>query len=272
MLGRGTAKALAQLKNTDTRAPVLLYYSLKEEVTLQCNPSQSGLGAALFQNGSQVAYASRALTDAKTRYVQIEKELMAIVFACEIFDAYIYGREVTTVETDHKPLQAIIQKPLHAAPQLLQRMLLRLQKYHLNVKHKKGQDMHLSDTLSRALLSEVNTSEFVRELENIDQKPLLRDSDSRWQQIQHASANDPVLQQLRSVIQNGKPPKRSDVSQSLYPYFDIRDELSSPHCPSKKTTPASRARYKTFVQGCSRSLRFKWSNIAGNIRLFPQLH
>ena len=52
---------------------------MKEEVTLQCDASQFGLGAALMQNGQPVAYASRALTEAETRYAQIEK---AIVFAC----------------------------------------------------------------------------------------------------------------------------------------------------------------------------------------------
>ena len=63
-----------------TRTPVL-----NEEVTIQCDASLSGLGAALLQKGQPVAYASRALTPAETRYAQIEKELLAIVFACEIF-------------------------------------------------------------------------------------------------------------------------------------------------------------------------------------------
>ena len=49
----------------------LRYYNLKEEVTLQCDASQSGLGAVLTQNGQPVAYASRALTPAETRYAQI---------------------------------------------------------------------------------------------------------------------------------------------------------------------------------------------------------
>ena len=59
--------------------PVLRYDNLEEEVTLQCDASQFGLGAALLQNGQPVAYASRALTGAETRYAQIEKELLAIV-------------------------------------------------------------------------------------------------------------------------------------------------------------------------------------------------
>ena len=51
-------------------------------VITMCDASQTGLGASLLQNGQPVAYASRALTDTETRYAQIEKELLAIVFAC----------------------------------------------------------------------------------------------------------------------------------------------------------------------------------------------
>ena len=69
------------------------------------------------------------------RYAQIEKELLAILHGCEHFHQYIYGR---TVETDHKPLEAIVTKPLYRAPIRLQRMLLRLQQYDISVVHKPG--------------------------------------------------------------------------------------------------------------------------------------
>ena len=103
-----------------------------------------------------MAYASKALTSAETRYAQIEKESLGIVFACERFDTYIYGRDAVTVETDHKPLEAIVRKALNAASQRLQRMLLRLQRYSLNVYYKKGKEMFLVDTLSRPLTPEAN--------------------------------------------------------------------------------------------------------------------
>ena len=47
------------------------YYNNQEQVTLQCDASQSGLGAVLLQQGQPVAYASRALTSAETQYAQI---------------------------------------------------------------------------------------------------------------------------------------------------------------------------------------------------------
>ena len=98
--------------------------------------SQHGLGAALLPKGQPVAYASRALTPVESKYAQIEKELLAIVFACERFKAYMFGHDLVNMETDQKPLEAIVLNPLHAAP--LHRMLLRLQKFNLQIKYQKG--------------------------------------------------------------------------------------------------------------------------------------
>ena len=77
-----------------------------------------------------MAYASRALTDTETRYAQIEKEMLAIVYALEKFNQFTFGRHVT-VYSDHKPLEAILKKPLARAPRRLQGMIMRLQMYDL---------------------------------------------------------------------------------------------------------------------------------------------
>ena len=72
------------------------------------------------------------------------------------------------VETDPKPLESIVLKSLNSAPKRLQRMLLRLQKYNLQVKYKKGKKMFLADTLSRAYLPEVHTCDVSQQLESVD--------------------------------------------------------------------------------------------------------
>ena len=77
--------------------------------------SKSGLGAVCLQDGSPVAYASRVMTKTESRYAQIEKELLAAVFACTKFYDFTYGNKVV-IETDHKPLITIVKKPLHIAP------------------------------------------------------------------------------------------------------------------------------------------------------------
>ena len=43
-----------------------IYYDVTKEVTLQCDASQSGVGAALLQEGHPVAFTSRALTSTES--------------------------------------------------------------------------------------------------------------------------------------------------------------------------------------------------------------
>ena len=249
-------------------AHVLRYYSLKDEVTVQCDASGTGLGACLTQNGQPVAYASRALTKTEIQYAQIEKELLAIVFACEHFDAYLYGRDLVTVESDHKPLENIVRKPLINAPQRLQRMLLRLQRYSLKVTYRKGKEMFLADTLSRAHSNCSDISQLEEPVfENIDHKELLPVSHERWEQITKASRDDHVLQVLRETIRNGWPNQRQQVPHCVRPYFDFCDELTIQGdlvfkgmrlvVPSALRTELIRTTHSTHIgmEGCLRRMR-----------------
>lgn len=100
-----------------------------------------------MQADEPVAFASRSLTIAQKKYIQIEKE----IHGYETFHQYIYRRTVQ-VETDLKLLEIVFQKPLYRAPQRLQRMLLRLKKYGLQVTYKPGKELILADALSWAYL------------------------------------------------------------------------------------------------------------------------
>ena len=140
--------AFEKIKDLGTWVPLLKYYSPTEELTVQCDASEKGLGAALMQNGQPIAFASRALTDPETRYTQTEMEMLAVVFVLQKFDQYIYGRPVT-IQSDHKPLAAISTKLLRSVPKRLQGMLLKVHKYDVSIIYKPGPKMYLADTLSR---------------------------------------------------------------------------------------------------------------------------
>ena len=128
---------------------MLSYYSLKDEVIIQCDTSWSGLDPALIQLGQPVALALHALIPAETPYAQIE-ELLNIIYASEKFDAYVYGQMEVCIHSDHKPLEFIFKKPLNTAPMHLQCIT-------------KGTDMFLADTPSRVYLTE-NRGNFVHSL------------------------------------------------------------------------------------------------------------
>ena len=111
--------AIDKLKHTLTNSPVLQYFNPDKLITIQTDASQSGIGSCLLQEGHPVIYASRSLTTAEQNYAQIEKELLAIVFACEQFHQFVYGNDIV-VQSDHKPLEAIMTKPLSRAPPRIQ--------------------------------------------------------------------------------------------------------------------------------------------------------
>ena len=99
---------------------------MNKPVTLQSDASKSGLGACLLQEGQVVAYASKAPVGPELHYAQVEKELLAVVFATSRFHQYIYGKDIEA-QTDHKPLEIIMKKPIGKATARVQRMMLKLQ-------------------------------------------------------------------------------------------------------------------------------------------------
>jgi len=222
-------KAFITIKQYLADAPVSKYYDVNEEVTIQCDASETGLGAVHMQKGQPITYASRALTDTETRYAQIEKELLAIVWSANKFDQYILGRDCVHIESDHEPLKAVFNKPVHKSPKRLQRMLMALQNYSLDVQYKKGELIWISDALSRAYR---NTTEFVQHdtslvcsIEEIDQSENLSIAPYRIAEFRGETANDAVMQSLIASIKSGWAPSKKQCDPVLTPYYDKRSEL-----------------------------------------------
>ena len=213
------------LKQLITGAPTLKYYDVNKAITLSVDASSEGIGAVILQDERPVAYGSRALTDCQQRYAQIEKELLAIVYGCEKFHQYLYGREVQ-VESDHKPLESIFKKPLHQAPMRLQRMLLRLQKYNISVSYKPGKELHIADALSRAYLREQKEDLLDEELQVNWITPQLPISEEKLEVFRNATAQDSVLQELKNMTMRGWPKDRSAVPDSVQPFWTFREEIS----------------------------------------------
>ena len=61
---------------------LLGYYDQRKEVIVQADASLRGLGTCLIQDGKPIAFASKSLTGAESRYANIKRELLAVVFAC----------------------------------------------------------------------------------------------------------------------------------------------------------------------------------------------
>ena len=157
------------LKSSLKADPVLQFFDPSKPIRVSSDASKSGLGAVILQQHDDkwlpVAYASPAMTEAECRYAQIEKETLAIVFACNRFDQYLYAQSFN-IETDHKPLVAIFSKPLNDCPPRIQRLRLKLQRYDFELSYTPGKEMFVADELSRnfskSTIPDSNTEEDVR--------------------------------------------------------------------------------------------------------------
>jgi len=134
-----------------------------------------------------VCYASRSLNSAEKNYAQIEKELLAIVYGCTKFHQYVYGKKVK-VQTD---------------PQRLQRMMLRLQRYDLQVEYEPGKNLFIADTLSRAPEESNETSANTKdefEVLTLENMPI---SEVKLEHFKDATRKDVTLQKLKTTVESG---------------------------------------------------------------------
>jgi hypothetical protein len=225
-------KAWEDLKKLISSPPVLQFYDPKKPIKLSSDASKNGLGAVIMQLHDEqwkpVAYAARAMLDAETRYAQIEKELLSIVFACERFHQFIYGACVEA-ETDHKPLVTLFTKPLNQCPLRVQRMLLRLQKYDLKVHYTPGKYLVTADTLSRSNPTAATDSANVENVQLhvdmvINTMPM---SDHRLEEIRRETASDPELMSVMQTILDGWPANRVNCKPETTEFWNVREQLST---------------------------------------------
>lgn len=223
---RSQEESFEKLKEMASNTPILAFYDPKDKVILNVDASSYGLGAVLLQRDKPVAYASRALNPTQQRYSQIEKETLALVFGCQKFHHYLYGRQFE-IESDHRPLEHIFRKSISEAPSRIQRFMMQLQRYDFTVKYKPGKTMYLSDTLSRLNLPETS-EEMVPDIDvnQIQLNAHLPMAPHKYEELKQATERDGELQSLKSLIETGWPDLKSDTPVNMREYWTFRDELT----------------------------------------------
>ncbi|PFX33745.1 Uncharacterized protein K02A2.6 [Stylophora pistillata] len=120
-----------------------------------------------------------------------------------------------------------MKKSLLSAPKRLQRMLLRLQKFDLDISYRKGTEMHIADPLSRAYLPlGTQDIEDTQEVWSIAATRSPTEVETEYVDIKSATEVDTELQTLTPIITQGWPERRTEVPSQLQVYFPFRDELS----------------------------------------------
>ena len=107
------------------------------------------LGAVLLQEGHPVYFASKSLSEPQQNYVAIELEALGVSWAVQKFHHYLYVTSFK-LQTDQKPLKAILNKSLAEATPRMQRLLLPTSPYSMTVEYIKGETNLIADCLSHA--------------------------------------------------------------------------------------------------------------------------
>jgi len=221
--GEAQRNAFDRLRAVLTSDCVVAHFNQSADTQLKVDASPVGLGAILLQenNGTvrPVAYASRTLTDVERRYSQTEKEALAVVWACERFHLYLYGKEFM-LYTDHKPLE-VIYSPKSKPPPRIERWALRLQPYRFTIAHMAGKT-NPADVLSRLPLDdqpfrERNIAEEYINYVTVNAVPKAL----TLEQIKEATSTDHVLQQVKNCLHGAVWPDTPE----LLPYKQVKDEL-----------------------------------------------
>ena len=178
-------------------------------------------------------YMSRALTETKQIYLNIERELLAIVFALERLNHYIFGRTIT-VQSGHQLLQSIWKKSIVSTSPRLQRLLLRLVHYDMNIEFLRGKENVITDALSRVCPLQSTNPKAIDS--NIDVIPVHHItqlaiwpqlvSKTRLQELRLVTQSDPTLSSLTKTIHEGWPQSKKDCPEQLLDFWSFRQEIN----------------------------------------------
>ena len=150
--GEKQRKAFEMAKRVIARETMLAYPDFNKPFTIHTDASHYQLGAVISQDGKPIAFYSRKLNPAQTRYTTTERELLSIVETLKEYRTILLGHEIE-VYTDHKNL---VYK--HFNTERVMRWRLLLEEFGPKLTYIKGPNNVVADALSRMSLTEEDFS------------------------------------------------------------------------------------------------------------------
>jgi hypothetical protein len=99
-----------------TTASILQLRDFDRNFVVECDASETGLGAVLHQGGGPVASFTRQLAPQHAKIVAYESELIRLVQVVHHWHPYLWGRAFI-IKTDHFSLKFLLDKCLTTIPQ-----------------------------------------------------------------------------------------------------------------------------------------------------------
>ena len=181
-------KAFDNLKSLLTSPLALCYYDVHLSVVLQCDASDTGLGAVLLQEGLSVIYSSRALTATERNYAQRSNFSQWYLLLSK-------SRVTTSPWRQFSPYHYTARQNVFSVCCCGYKAMTSMCPIT---------EMHIADMLSRAYL-EGKPSVCARQLQHVEPTDELSVSPERLEAIKSATASDPVLQSLCKVVKSMVP-------------------------------------------------------------------
>src|SRR5947199_4853564 len=218
---KSSQDAFDLLKQKFTSAPVLIVFDPTKPIYMETDASDYALGVCLNQKDDQgrlhpVAFLSRKFTPAELNYQIHDKELMAIVAACEEWRHYLEGaRFPITVYTDHKNLVYFMTTKALNRRQV--RWWETLSPYDLHIVYRAGKDNIRADAISRR-------PDYLREKEPVSHAILTQEKDYLTINQANISANLTIIaNDLETNIKKayGNDTMAQNILQDPLTHFDI---------------------------------------------------
>ena len=164
-----TIAAFAAVKQALVQATLLVHPKPDAPTHIMCDASDNAVGAVLQQFMNEkwcpIAFFSKKLQPAETKYSTYDRELLAMYLSIKYFRHFVEGRQFYII-TDHKPLTfALSTKTSKLSPRQT-RHLDYIAQFTTDIRYTKGLENPVADALSRIEVNALH-SKYVIDLKEI---------------------------------------------------------------------------------------------------------
>ena len=154
-------QAFINIKQAIADASLLVHPHPDAATHIMVDASDMAVGAVLQQeidhHWQPIAFFSKKLTPAETKYSTFDRELLAVYLSIKHFQYFVEGRDFY-IFTDHKPLTFALQSNHNHSPRQL-RHLEFISQFTNDIRHIKGTDNSVADALSRVETNAIHTTQ-----------------------------------------------------------------------------------------------------------------